>query len=338
MSGAVCTHVPGDGGAEGGHRGVVGRSATVKCTLTPRPTATSVASGRRQAGRPRRGGLATPSVSAAGRGPHRRRHDEGGRGGGEQAHRDDDDRDDHPVMPGVAPPASMCGFRHRHAAPTAMVPAAYGSPIASTPGISWRFVLALTPSGVDVAARVGVGVSMAARRRPVIRSICSGSRDLPPVDGVPDVEGVDDLVAEGGDPGRHDVEVEGEERGGDPVQQPDGVLGLDLDHRRRRRGGVVDGDPVSTGRGDDRPPAVGVGAGLLGQPLLERERAPQDGLELVGHAAPSRATGPGTARPRTSPRRSRPRRRRRPSARRDRAGRTRRPPRPAGRAGPWPPP
>ena len=87
-----------------------------------------------------------------------------------------------------------------------------------------------------------------------------GVGHLPPGGGVAHVEGVEDLVAQGGHAGRHDVEIEGEERGGDAVQQPDVVLGSDVDHRRARRGRVVDVDADLHRARRHRPPALGVGA------------------------------------------------------------------------------
>ncbi len=129
MSGTVCTQEPGTAGLSVG-TGLSAASGTVKWTLTPASDGTSAAPGAGWlATTERRPGDAV-GVAAAGVG-FTRVDDQGGRGGCERAERDDD-RGDQPVMPGVAAPASMCGFRHGMQLRVRWYPAVVGSRRAGT--------------------------------------------------------------------------------------------------------------------------------------------------------------------------------------------------------------
>ena len=117
--------------------------------------------------------------------------------------------------------------------------------------------------------------------------------DLATRDGVADVEGVDDLVAtvdtRAATTSRSRAKRAAVIRCRSPTSssartsttvEPAEALIVDADvdlHRARRH----------------RPPAPGVGARLLGQPLLERQGPPQDGLELIGHELEVGPAAPG---------------------------------------------
>ena len=77
------------------------------------------------------------------------------------------------------------------------------------------------------------------------------------------------------------------------MEEPDVVFGPDVDDGRAHADASLSTSiRTSTGLRGHRPAALGVGADLLGQPLLERERPPQDRLELVGHELEVRPAAP----------------------------------------------
>src|SRR4051812_46249759 len=95
-----------------------------------------------------------------------------------------------------------------------------------------------------------------------------------------DVEGVDDLGAEGGDLGVADVEVQRRQRARDAVQDGDAVRSPDLDQRGARRSLAVDED---TGRRPtrDRGAPGRVRADALGEPGLDWEPTFDCGGQVV---------------------------------------------------------
>ena len=139
VSAEVCTQEPGTGGSRVG-MGVSAARATVKVTPTLASDGTFVASGAGMLVTTERRPGDAVGVAAAVEG-RTRVATRAVEAAAERAQRDDD-RGDHPEMPGVALPASMCGFRHGMRS-NAIVPVAKGSQ-RSTGRISSLFGLSLT--------------------------------------------------------------------------------------------------------------------------------------------------------------------------------------------------